>query len=88
MASEQTTRLSAEEADQLSRSVKKQKRNEEAGQTSHDESMVDMDDPSNIWQRASFADALKGLTKKTEIYTGEGEEDPMDDLDISEVIHH
>lgn len=50
--------------------------------------MEDTEEPLNIRKRASSAEALKGLTKKHVICTGEGEEDPMDDLDMSEVLHH
>lgn len=80
--------LTVEEADQLSRSVKKHKRNDDPTQPSPEEVMLDSDEPLAPWLGSSFADALKGSTRKPALYTGEGEDDPLDDLDISEVLHH
>lgn len=82
---------SAEETDQLHRSVKKHKRDndlDEHGQGSgpHPQE-VDMDDCTAWTGDATFADIVQGRHSPKVIYTSDDEEDPMDDLSLAEVVH-
>lgn len=83
--------LSGEEADQLDRSVKKHERNESdnAQQESVQEIEPEMENElpaAGAWNGRSFVEAIWSTTPECEIYTGE-EEDSLDDLGLTDVIH-
>lgn len=45
-----------------------------------------MSNPPTTWTTTSFAEVLKGGTPPPPIYTGEDEDDYMDDLGISNIM--
>lgn len=77
-----------EEADQLRRSIKKHKRDdgEQVMLDTMNITEATVRDNPTIWTTTSSAEALKGRKTKLTIYTGEGEDDCMDDLGISDVM--
>lgn len=46
-----------------------------------------LNQPPSVWQFASFADILWGKIWNRQFYIGEGEEDPMDDLCMADILH-
>lgn len=81
-----------EDDDARHRTGKKHKRGEpyvsEDKDMHHAYSEDDEASPQTTPKPVSFADALQGKGKKLEIYTGEGEEDIIDDLDMSDAIQN
>lgn len=78
--------LSTKEVDQLHRSVKKHKRDEAAS----DQEMGEQPDAGSpkhqTWQKGSFAEMLQKQLQKPSLYTGEGEEDIIDDMGITDIL--
>lgn len=75
-----------EETDQLQRSIKKHKRDDDhhayPGTYSDDDMHVE-----DGWSGPTFVDAVQGKTSSWAFYTGEDEEDSMDDLSMADVLH-
>lgn len=82
--------LSQEEADQLCRSIKKHKRDdlEEVTGDRMDSMEEEPTEPGNVWQYAMFVEAVRGRTFKLPFYTGEGEEDALDDLSVTDIMQN
>lgn len=77
---------STEKVDQLRHSVKKYKRDDGEEEHPPNEEM-DMGQPSTpIWQRGSFVTTIQRKVSALPIYTGEGEEDMMDDLGMEDIL--
>lgn len=78
--------LSQEEVDQLHRSIKKYKRDDPKEVTGDrmDSMEKESTEPSNVWQHAMFVEAVRGRTFKLPFYTGEGEDDALDDLSLTD----
>lgn len=84
-------RLSSEESDQLHRSVKKHKPN--GSDTTSQADMLDVEQesdaaalPLSYSADRTFADAVHTPPPEWSIYTGEGEEDVLDDLGLADVL--
>lgn len=72
--------------DQLRRSVKKHKRNDEEEEQSP---ITDMDMEQQtlpMWHNGTFAKVLQRRSVKPSLYIGEGEEDSIDDLRMTDIL--
>lgn len=80
--------LTPEEADQVRRSIKKHKRDDgEQRLLDCPPHLADgMQEDHSPGTQPSFAAAVQGRTPKPPFYTGEGEDDYMDDLGISDIL--
>lgn len=85
----QDPRPSLEEQNQLRRSIKKHKRSDDESPAPVDDSQVDSEEmitEQTDWTPASFAATLQGKPSRLEFYTGEGEDDLMDDMSMADII--
>lgn len=78
--------LSPAKVDQLHRSVKKHKRTEDVGDHEMDDSNFGDSLAVAAWQTGSFAEMLQRQPQNPPLYTGDGEEDTMDDLGITDIL--
>lgn len=81
--------LTTEETDQVRRSVKKHKRIDDDGPPSDGPEIMDEGHPpSSAWQNLSFVEVVAGQPLAKTLYTGDGEEDLLDDLGLTDILQH
>lgn len=78
--------LLPEEADQLRRSVKKHKRDEDLSDQEMGEQPAAEGPTPPPWQTGTFAEMLQKAPTKPPLYTGEGEDDLIDELGMVDIL--